>query len=112
MAGSRSAWALDTCNPNTIKRGGASIREAPGSSGWPRQSPLSRVCSKVSRSPSPVGTIAWEEILQSPDVLIGTVDQLAEDLQARRERWGISYYVIFEPYMDAFAPIVAHLAGR
>jgi probable F420-dependent oxidoreductase len=53
-----------------------------------------------------------EEILQSPYVLIGTVDQLAEDLQTRRERWGISYYVIFEPYMDAFAPIVAHLAGR
>jgi probable F420-dependent oxidoreductase len=53
-----------------------------------------------------------EEILQSPYVLIGTVDQLVEDLQARRERWDISYYVIFEPYMDAFAPVVARLAGR
>lgn len=52
------------------------------------------------------------EILQSPYVLIGTVDQLVEDLQARRERWGISYYVIFEPYLDTFAPIVARLAGR
>jgi hypothetical protein len=45
-------------------------------------------------------------------VLVGTVDQIAEDLQARRTRWGISYYVIFEPYMDAFAPVVARLAGR
>jgi probable F420-dependent oxidoreductase len=53
-----------------------------------------------------------EELLQSPYVLIGTVDQLVEELQARRERWGISYYVIFEPDLDAFAPIVAHLAGR
>jgi probable F420-dependent oxidoreductase len=53
-----------------------------------------------------------EELLQSPYVLIGTVDQLVEDLQARRERWDISYYVIFEPYMDACAPIVARLAGR
>jgi hypothetical protein len=53
-----------------------------------------------------------EEILQSPYVLIGTVDQLVEDLQARRARWGISYYVIFEPYMEAFAPIVARLADR
>jgi probable F420-dependent oxidoreductase len=53
-----------------------------------------------------------EEILQSPYVLIGTVDQLVEDLQARRERWGISSYVIFEPYIDAFAPIVARLVGR
>lgn len=62
-------------------------------------------------------TLRWrqlsaDEILQSPYVLIGTVDQLVEDLQARRERWGISYYVIFEPYMDAFAPVVARLAGR
>jgi probable F420-dependent oxidoreductase len=53
-----------------------------------------------------------EEILQSPYVLIGTVDQIVEDLQAHRERWGISYYVIFEPYVDTFAPVVARLAGR
>jgi probable F420-dependent oxidoreductase len=52
------------------------------------------------------------EILESPYVLIGTIDQQVEDLQARRERWGISYYVIFESYMEAFAPVVAKLAGR
>jgi hypothetical protein len=40
------------------------------------------------------------------------VDQLVEDLQARRERWDISYYVIFEPYIDVFAPIVARLADK
>ncbi|OLE44317.1 MAG: hypothetical protein AUG14_05210 [Candidatus Rokubacteria bacterium 13_1_20CM_2_68_19] len=59
----------------------------------------------------------WEqlnpaEILESPYVLIGTVDQVVEALRARRERWSISYYVIFEPYIDAFAPVVARLAGR
>ena len=53
-----------------------------------------------------------DEVLQSPYVLIGTVDQMVEDLQMRRERWGISYYVIFEPYLEAFAPVVARLAGR
>jgi probable F420-dependent oxidoreductase len=52
-----------------------------------------------------------DDILQSPYVLIGTVDEMVENLQARRERWGISYYVIFEPFLDAFAPIVARLAG-
>jgi hypothetical protein len=52
------------------------------------------------------------DILQSPYVLLGTVDQQVEDLQARRQRWGISYYVIFEPFMEAFAPVVARLAGR
>ena len=53
-----------------------------------------------------------EEILESPYVLIGTVDEMIEDIQARRERWGISYYAIFEPYVDAFAPVVARLAGN
>jgi probable F420-dependent oxidoreductase len=53
-----------------------------------------------------------DEILQSPYVLIGTIDQIVEDLQARGERWGISYYVVQEPYLDAFAPVVARLAGR
>ena len=53
-----------------------------------------------------------EEILQSPYVLIGTVRELVENLQAWRERWGISYYFIFEPYVEAFAPVVADLAGR
>ena len=51
------------------------------------------------------------DILQTPYVLIGTVDQIVEDLQMRRERWGISYYVIFERDMDTFAPVVARLAG-
>ena len=53
-----------------------------------------------------------DEFLRSPYVLIGTVDQMAEDLQARRQRWGLSYYVVHEPYMDAFAPVVARLAGK
>ena len=53
-----------------------------------------------------------QEILQSPYALIGTVDQIVEDLEARRERWGISSYAIHEPYADAFAPVVARLAGR
>jgi hypothetical protein len=53
-----------------------------------------------------------DEILASPYVLIGTVDQIIEDLQARRERWGISSYIVHEPYLDAFAPVVARLAGK
>jgi probable F420-dependent oxidoreductase len=53
-----------------------------------------------------------DEILQSPYVLIGTVDQMVEDLRARRERWDISYYVTSETYLDDFAPVVARLAGK
>jgi probable F420-dependent oxidoreductase len=52
-----------------------------------------------------------DEILEIPYALIGTVEQMVEDLQAYRARWGISYYVVHEPSMDAFAPVVARLAG-
>jgi hypothetical protein len=51
-------------------------------------------------------------ILQSPYVLLGTVEQMVEDLQLRRARWGLSSYVIFERDMETFAPVVARLAGR
>jgi len=56
--------------------------------------------------------LAAADILESPYVLVGTVDQIVEDLCACRTRWGISYYVVHEPYMDVFAPVVARLAGK
>ena len=52
------------------------------------------------------------DILQSPYVLVGTVEQIVEDLQRRRERWGLSFYTVFERDMETFAPVVARLAGR
>ena len=56
--------------------------------------------------------LSVDEILESPYALIGTVDQLVEDLHARRARWGLSYFVVHEPYSDALAPVVARLSGR
>jgi len=56
--------------------------------------------------------LSAEEILQSPYALVGTVDQLVEDLQARRARWGMSYVVTHGPYVDALARVVARLAGK
>jgi probable F420-dependent oxidoreductase len=53
-----------------------------------------------------------DEILDSPYVLVGSIDQMVEDLHARRQRWGISYYVAHELSMDALAPVVARLAGK
>jgi hypothetical protein len=56
-------------------------------------------------------SLSAADLLESPYLLIGTVDQMVEDLRARRERWGISYYTTFEPYLDALAPVVNRLAG-
>ena len=61
--------------------------------------------------PGAYSQLAPEEILASPYLLIGTVDQMVADLEARRERWGISYVVTHEAYMDALAPVVARLSG-
>jgi len=56
--------------------------------------------------------LSVEEILEAPYVLIGTVDEMVEALHARRDRWGISYFGTFEPYLETLAPIVARLAGK
>jgi hypothetical protein len=50
-------------------------------------------------------------MLASPYVLFGAVEQIVEDRRARRERYGFAYLVVFEPSMEAFAPVVARLAG-
>jgi probable F420-dependent oxidoreductase len=55
--------------------------------------------------------LADEQILNSPYVLIGSIDQIVEDLQARRERYGISYVTVPGEFVDAFSPVVARLAG-
>ena len=59
----------------------------------------------------PAETLSVEQLLGSPSALIGTVDQIVDDLVARRERYGFSYIVVWEP-MEAFAPVVARLAGK
>jgi len=53
-----------------------------------------------------------EDALESPFTLIGSVEQIADLIQARRARWGISSYTIFEPAIEPLAPVVARLTGR
>ncbi len=63
--------------------------------------------------------LSVEQVLASPQALIGSVEHIIEMLQARRQRYGLSYVVIREAdvgsaasHMDALAPVVARLAGR
>ena len=58
------------------------------------------------------GQLTGDEVLDSPFALIGSIEQLADLLQARRERWGISSYTVFEPAVQLLAPVVARLSGR
>lgn len=56
--------------------------------------------------------VSADDVLDSPAVLLGTVDEIAETLHERRERFGFSYIVILEPVVEAFAPVVERLTGR
>lgn len=47
-----------------------------------------------------------------PSVLVGTVAQIGDTLQERRERYGFSYYIFGDDQREACAPLVATLAGR
>ncbi len=52
-----------------------------------------------------------QDALDSGVALCGTVEGVCETLQRRREEWGVSYIVLGDEHIEAFAPVVAALAG-
>jgi len=59
---------------------------------------------------APALGISPADALESPHALCGSVDEVAADLLARRERHGIASIGLSLDAMDAFAPVVAKLA--
>ena len=55
--------------------------------------------------------VSAEDVLASPSALIGTVEQIVQELLERRARYGVSYITMYADQIDAFAPVVARLAG-
>lgn len=60
---------------------------------------------------APLFGIAPDDVADYPHALIGTVDEICDDLEARRERWGFSYVVVQGDSVQPFAPVVERLAG-
>jgi probable F420-dependent oxidoreductase len=56
--------------------------------------------------------VAEEMITASPFALIGSAGEIVEELVARREQYGFSYVIVGAEDIEAFAPVVAELAGR
>lgn len=52
-----------------------------------------------------------EDVLEMPSIFIGSVEQITEQMEERRERYGFSYYIVSDADMEACAPIIARLAG-
>ncbi|MEZ5558996.1 MAG: TIGR03621 family F420-dependent LLM class oxidoreductase [Pseudomonadales bacterium] len=53
-----------------------------------------------------------DEMRRHPHALFGSVDTVCEELERRRALHGINYVTVGEDAMQAFAPVVARLAGR
>jgi probable F420-dependent oxidoreductase len=56
--------------------------------------------------------LSGSDMAEHPNALIGSVDEICDLLQSRRERYGFSYVSVSDRNADAFAPVVARLAGK
>jgi probable F420-dependent oxidoreductase len=52
-----------------------------------------------------------ETLLASPHTLVGSAEQVAEELIEQRERWQGSYVTVQSDALESFAPVVAALSG-
>jgi probable F420-dependent oxidoreductase len=66
----------------------------------------------VAEAMAPGLGLTADEALDSPLGLVGTPAEMAAAIVARRDRFGFSYVTVGAGDVDAFAPVVAELAGR
>ena len=52
-----------------------------------------------------------EQVTQTPMLLIGSPEEIADSLRERRERWGINYIIVQGDAIDTLTPVVAELTG-
>jgi len=64
------------------------------------------------RNIAPMFGLPEEDAGSVPIALVGTVDQICETIQERRERWGFNYWVVHQLEMEAFAGVVEALDGK
>ncbi|MEU3526235.1 LLM class F420-dependent oxidoreductase [Streptomyces sp. NPDC038707] len=50
-----------------------------------------------------------EQAVALPIVLAGPLEDVVAKVRAQRERYGFSYLTVLEPFMEAFAPVLARL---
>lgn len=60
---------------------------------------------------APVFSVTADDIADTPVAVVGTVSEICETLQRRREELGFSYVVIRDHEAEGFGPVVAALAG-
>jgi probable F420-dependent oxidoreductase len=58
------------------------------------------------------GEIPVEKVWEMPNVFIGSTEYIVDEMFARREKYGFSYYWIPDKLMEEFAPIVRRIRGK
>jgi probable F420-dependent oxidoreductase len=56
--------------------------------------------------------LSADDVLAHPHALIGTPEAIADMIVERREHYGFNRFLVLEHLVDAFAPVVAKLAGK
>ncbi len=51
-----------------------------------------------------------EAVLDSPHLLVGTVNQIADQIRSLHERYGLSYFTVFDQVGDGFEAVISELA--
>jgi probable F420-dependent oxidoreductase len=59
-----------------------------------------------------VAQLTEQDVLESPHMAIGTVEQIVEQLESARERWGFAYLEVSSSDAEAVAPVLERLNGR
>jgi len=54
--------------------------------------------------------VTREWVLATPMILIGTMDEICDDIVAKNQRYGITYWIFQGPQMEQLAPIVSRLS--
>jgi len=95
------------------------VREAAGARFAALELEIGAYFTFVTDQPEPIAAglgkalgLSAREMLRHPHGLFGTPDAICEELERRREEYGISYVTVADSALDAFAPVVARLTGK
>jgi probable F420-dependent oxidoreductase len=56
--------------------------------------------------------VSLDDVMAMPAVFLGLVERIVELMLDRRERYGVSYYIIPDEEMEAVAPVIQRAAGQ
>ncbi len=117
-AGTGGPETAPNASPEATRRKVAWVRDAAG----PRFDDIELNCligfvmitddaPSIARAMGPTFGIDPTDALHVPVTLIGTLDEMVEELRWRRQEYGISYFSVEADLWESLAPVVARLAG-